>query len=237
MGFLEVPYNQSHQQLLSDDPKAAYATCVAFRRKFLDPNSSGYSGEVERLRLILESSPAAFGFLDEHKLRSLRAAAAMKTLWREQSEVAWLPEGFATDMGDNARSVRLLLRNAEFRESTTRHASWCKRVKLRFDRDDIDLCEHCAALDGSIHDIDKIPELPTQHCTSAKGCICQMDDADGREWKTESAVGITIDEDDLFDAMEGDPVQTLRKLKQMLEQGLIEQTEYEAKKLEILARM
>jgi len=235
----EVAQNESHKQLLAGNAKDAYATFVTFRRRFSEYEYSGSPLEVVRLRFIFKSAPKVIGHLEIDDLRTLQAAAAMKLLWRERNETRWLSETFATPINDNARAIRLLLANAEFRSQLANAARWCKKVKLVFEPDDVDLCEKCAALDGSIHKIDKVPELPTEHCTSQIGCICRFEDAVGQEETKSPTISVIMEteNDDFTNNVQDDPVAILRQLKQMIDENLINQTEYDEKKKEIVARM
>jgi hypothetical protein len=230
---------QSHEQLLAENAKAAFATFVAFQRGFVAANYPGGSEEVETLMVILGSGPKTVGHLDVDDLRTLRAAAAMKTLWRLAADAAWLPENFVTPKCDNARAVRLLLCHANSRETIARYSTWCKSVKLAFDKNDVDVCEHCAALDGTVHNIDEVPEIPTEYCTSRNGCICELDNADEHQDFDYLSLGVAASQEaqEGPDADENDPVQRLRQLKQMLDEQLIEPAEYDEKKREILGRM
>ncbi|MDD5139422.1 MAG: hypothetical protein PHY43_04065 [Verrucomicrobiales bacterium] len=231
--------NESHKQLSAGNAKEAYATFVAFRRRFSEYEYSGSPLEVERLRSIFKSAPKVIGHLEIGDWRTLQAAAAMKLLWRERNETRWLSETFATPINDNARAIRLLIANAEFRSQLANAARSCKKVKLVFEPDDVDLCEQCATLDGSVHKIDRVPELPTEHCTSSVGCICRFEDAAGQDETKSSTISVVMDTEayDFPNDVQDDPVAVLRQLKQMLDENLIDQSEYDEKKKEIVARM
>jgi hypothetical protein len=221
---------ESHEQLLAGNARAAFAIFVAFQRSFVWSEYGGRSDKVEVLDFILGSGPAAVGHLELQDLRTLRAAAAMKELWGQTADTVWLPENFVTPINDNARAVRLLLSHAKSRQTLAWFATDWKNVKLTFDKNDIDLCEQCGALDGSVHQIDEVPEIPTEHCTSRNGCVCQIDNADRRDFSDD-----LVSDDEVF--TEDIPIQRLRQLKLMLDEHLIEQAEYDVKKKEILERM
>jgi hypothetical protein len=229
--------NESHKYLLAGNAKAAYATFVAFRRKFSNFEYTGNSLEVERLQFVVTSAPKVIGHLEMNEWRTLQAATSMKLLWRERVETTWLPEAFTTPINDNARSVRLLITNAEFRFQVANASGWKKNVKLIFDSDDI--CEHCSPLDGSVHKIDEVPEMPTEHCTSRDGCICLLQNADKYDEEDSPTISVVMDTktDDLPDDVRDNPVARLKQLKQMLDENLIDQTEYDEKKKEIIARI
>lgn len=230
---------ESHEHLLSGNAKAAYSTCVAWWQGYIDPQFTAHSPAVERLQFILGSQPKAIGHLEQNDWQILRAAAGMKTLYADQSELAWLPEGFRTPIGDSGRAVRLLLCQAEFRQSFDLRSPYYKKVRLTFDGNDVEVCEHCAVLDGSEHEKNELPEIPTEHCTSRNGCACRVDGVwapDDRDaFSHELASGDETDE--ISDETEDGPVLKLRQLKRMLDESLIEQPEYDEKKKEILDRM
>jgi hypothetical protein len=231
--------SESHAQLLAGDAKAAVAGFVAFQRATFDPDYSGQGWQVETLRFLLAAMPKVIGELDETSWRKLQAAAAMKLLWREHGETSWLPDDFKTQIDDNDRAIRLISTAAEFQKSVSSHAEWCQEVKLVFNQDDVDLCEHCGALDGKIFKIKQIPEVPTEHCTSRDGCACNVESVGFGHEEGDSNITVTIDGEsgEVLDETTDDPVSKLRQLKQMLDEGLIEKEEYDEKKKEILARM
>lgn len=231
--------SESHAQFLAGDPKAAVAIFVAFQRANFDPDYSGHGGQVDKLRFILAAKPKVIGELDENSWRTLQAAAAMKLLWREYGEASWLPDDFKISIEDNDRAVRLITTAAEFQELVARYAEWCKELKLVFNQDDVDLCEHCAALDGKVFKIKQIPEVPTERCMSRDGCSCRVESIDFDDQDEGPSITVTVDGEsgEVVNETAENSVSKLRQLKQMLDEGLIEKDEYDEKKKEILARM
>jgi hypothetical protein len=73
-------------------------------------------------------------------------------------------------------------------------------------------------------------------CTSEKGCMCNFEDFfEDNDLSYE--IKFTEEELGEIEDLETNPVKRLRFLKQMLDEGLITQTEYDLKKKEILAKI
>ena len=223
---------ESHTKLLDGDPKAAFAVFVAFERKERQSNfaSDSYKYRINEMRSILGIKPKIIGDMDDNSWRLLQASVAMKELWGYGcDEISWLPEDFKTPLGDIDRAIRLLRTAAEFQDSVADCQEWAgEKVKLVFDHDDVDLCEHCAALDGEIFNIKEIPEVPTSHCTSPNGCRCEINTIDSDEDQ---------DSSESLDNSPKKPAEKLRQLKQLLDEGLIDNDEYQKKRTDILSRI
>jgi hypothetical protein len=81
---------------------------------------------------------------------------------------------------------------------------------------------------------DELPRFPLAGCSSPVGCGIELGQCEkdrvAERWQSN-------DSSDEVEDDEQDPLTSLRVLKVMLEEELITQVEYEAKKKEILGRM
>lgn len=235
---LESAKQQSHNALLNNEPKEAYRIFVSFNRKYNSPDFPSNPYEVGELEAILSSCPKVLGAMTPSDLRSLQAATCMAKLWYGEPATNWLPDGFTTGLKNSQIAVNYLARHAEFKHSVMTSSEYCKRFKIVFEPNDIDSCDLCLALNGKEFDKNHLPELPFQNCTSDTGCMCRIesvfDDAD------DGLITITFDtEDDEGDEIveNGNAVARLKQLKELLDNGLISQAEFDTKKAEILSRI
>lgn len=233
---LEVAQKQSFELLKSGNAKESYKVYSNYQKRF----SYGFhanSYEVEELQFVISSCPSVVGTLTSEDKKCLQAAAGMKILWREDKAEYWLPENFNTVVNDNRRAINYLIRNAYFRRTASEKDRYTKNAKVTFREGDIESCDLCMSLNGKILDLDEIPELPMVGCASETGCMCDLDLYFGNDDDDE----FLDDEDDEIQVenteIETNPVKNLKVLKQLLDEGLITQAEYDEKKKEILSRL
>jgi len=231
----EKAMQNSFDALMDSDPKQAYKAYVTYQRTFLTQEYSSNSYEVERLKWILEGRPEALSAVSTRDLVVLRAAAAMRTLWRQEAPESWLPADFQTGPIDNRVAINYLLANARIKEDLARYKDYAKQVKIVFHAGDIDSCELCQSLDGKVIDIAAMPELPMMGCTSITGCQCHIESIFDHGVYLAEEDADTLSDDILEE--ESNPLESLRQLRQMLDEDLITQDEYSKKKAEILLRL
>lgn len=224
------------------NPKEACKIYESFRRQTTESTYKISIYDVEELQFIFTSHPKILSGLSPQNLKALQLAACMKTLWKTESPEKWLPETFTSPFKNVEIPLNYLIRNAEFQRHLTAVREFSKQVKVNFHSGDIESCNLCLALDGKTFDIDAVPELPMPGCTSETGCMCKLDPIyDYKdEFEDEEGEGIVIFSTDLTDenlALGENPVGKLRLLKQMLNEDLITQAEYDEKKKEILSRL
>jgi hypothetical protein len=227
----EYTQKQSFELLQSGNAKEAYRIYAKFQKKY---SSTFYASsyEVEELQYVLSSCPAVLGNLTAESKRLLQAAAGMKILWREDKAEYWLPENFTTNIGDNRRAINYLIRNAGFRKIIEGKEEFPHKVRINFQDGDIESCQLCLKLKDKVFAKDKVPELPMIGCTSETGCMCDLDiyfEDDDNDFSENDEIEV--------DGIEDDPVKKLKILKQLLDEGLITQAEYNDKKKEILSRL
>ena len=233
---LEYAQKQSFELLKRGNVKEAYKAYSKYQKKF----SYGFSAnsyEVEELQFVASSCPSLLGNLTSEDKTWLQAAAGMKILWKEDKAEYWLPENFKTNVGDNHRAINYLIRNAYFRKIASGKDRYTKNGKVTFQEGDIESCDLCLSLNNKIFDLDEIPELPMVGCTSESGCMCDLnlyfsdDDDDNLVDDEEDEVQVSND------GIDNDPVKNLKILRQLLDEDLITQAEYDEKKKEILSRL
>lgn len=233
---LELAQKQSFELLKNSNAKEAYKVYSAYQKRF----SYGFhanSYEVEELQFVISSCPSVVGNLTPEDKKWLQAAAGMKTLWREDKAEYWLPENFNTAVNDNRRAINYVIRNANFRKIASAKDRYTKNAKVTFRDGDIESCDLCMSLNGKIFDLDEIPELPLVGCTSETGCMCDLDlyfgDDDDDDFLDDGEDEVQVENVEV----ETDPVKSLKLLKQLLDEELITQAEYNEKKKEILSRL
>jgi hypothetical protein len=233
---LDIAKQQSFKAFLQNDPKEACKFNITYCHKYSSLASPAYQGGVEWLKFILSSEPKVLGKMTLADWKLLQAAVCMSQLWYGESAVNWLPDDFATNVKNTQIAANYLRCNAAY----NRMVASCnrnERVKVVFDSNDIDSCELCLALADKEFDVLDLPELPLVNCTSEQGCKCRLGSA--REpglffdW-IES--GENDDEDENL-ASDGNALDKLRQLKEMLDANLITQKDYDTKKAEILSQL
>lgn len=230
---LEFAQMRSFEFLKNGKPKDAYKSYAEYYKKYSTyPYKSG-SYAVHELQFILVSNPKVLGVLNQENLKLIRAAAGMSSLWGDKKPEYWLPENFSTPISDNKRAINYLLRNAQFNQHLTGASKFTKKLKIVFESSDVDSCPLCLKLNGEVFDIDKVPELPMEGCTSEIGCMCNFEDFfDDND--TSYEIKFTEEEMEEMEDLETNPIKRLRFIKQMLDEGLITQQEHDKKKKEIL---
>lgn len=169
----------SFEQLRARDFSGASLTVANFEAGQVRPRGVGIdwskhntSGDVAMLKGIFERRPKILGGLAEGQWEPLRIGAAMMHLWGTSRASRWLPEGL-TGHGkfDNDTAARMLLFNAQH------HARMARDREKRIKRFEIlgsgDSCPACKRIAGKRYSINKVPELPYEHCTHEMGCRCE----------------------------------------------------------------
>ncbi len=232
---LEVAQRQSFELLKSGNAKEAYKVYSNYQKKFSYAfNANSY--EVEELQFVVSRCPSVLGSLTPENKKWIQAAAGMKTLWKEDKAEYWLPENFTTSVSDNRRAINYVIRNAYFRRIAAGKDRYTKNAKVTFRDGDIESCDLCLSLNGKIFDLDEIPELPMIGCASETGCMCDLDlyfGGDDDDFLEDEEAEIQVADNEI----DTDPVKSLKVLKQLLDEDLITQTEYDEKKKEILSRL
>ncbi len=233
---LDFAKKQSFNALKSTDPKNAYKIYATYQKAYATPTFESNSYQVEELMNILKSQPKILSDISRENLMLLKAIAGMHLLWRDESLESLSSSNNLSGLQNDRIAINYILAHTRITESIERHKEYAKQVKIEFNSGDIDSCELCQALNGKVFDVDKVPELPMVGCTSDTGCKCHIDSIfddndDGLSFKIHFDGNDNDEEDD-----ESTAIDKLRQLKQMLDEKLITEVEYEKKKTEILSR-
>jgi hypothetical protein len=233
---MDLAKQHSFVALLNNNPKDAYKIFASHQRKYaVQSFFSNHAYVIPELESILASHPRVLDTVTSSDLRSLQAAACMTKLWYGESAVDWLPDAFPTPLKSVQVAVNYLMRHAEIRHSISQVDEYAKRLKIVFDSSDIDSCHLCLALDSKEFDKDEFPDLPFENCTSETGCMCHVVPIYDFDSSSIEVSFNDYNEDDDFGG--GSPVAKLKQLKEMLDNELITQAEYDKKKAEILSRL
>jgi len=227
---------RSFESFKNNNVKEAYNAYVTFQRKYSNAQFESNPFHIGDLQYILTSKPRILGDIAIEDLRLLRAAACMQSLWNDKSPENWLPDTFKTCLKNNRLAINYLATNARIRYDIDGFKEYTKQVRVAFSPWELDSCDLCQSLNGKVFEIDDFPELPMIGCTSETGCKCHIspvyeEDNDDNENEF-FGVRLELDKSQLVE----NPVEKLRQLKQMLDDNLITQDEYNKKKSEVLAR-
>lgn len=234
---LDSAKKQSFNALKSNDPPNAYKIYATYQKAYVTPTFESNSYQVEELMNVLNSQPKILSAVSKENLMLLKAIAGMHLLWQDESLVSLSSSNNLSGLRNDRIAINYILAHTRITEGIERYKEYAKQVKIEFDSGDIDSCELCQALNGKVFDIDKVPELPMIGCTSDTGCKCHIDsifdesDDGGLSFKIHIDGDDSDEEDD-----ESNSITKLRQLKQMLDEKLITEVEYENKKADILSR-
>jgi hypothetical protein len=249
----EAEKNAKHESftaLVKGDDRKAHDIAIKYQREFYKSNENLYF-DGDKMEIILSANPALINHLDNESKSLLRAVCCMPLIWYDEKPVEWLPETFKSKIPDTL--INLFIQHSEILDNINRYDDEDK-IEIIFDRYDIDSCNLCRGLDGKTLLKKEIPELPYLNCTSQKGCQCDFDynlELDDEEDVEGIFSDITFDIENIETLIVEkvnqliqehieirlDPISKLRTLKQMVEENLITQNDYEEMKKQILSQM
>lgn len=196
---------------------------------------------VEMINYIVSSSPKVLGSISNSNLSNLRAAVCMSILWVNELPESWLPDDFETTLSSNAVAVNYLKCNARIKRDLDKCQEYSQKVKLVFDKFDLDSCESCKKLKNKIFYIKDFPELPLESCTSQTGCKCEIEgfyDEIGRVEEEEKIhnyiMKVVSSRKDEFN--EPYVLEKLKALKNFFDDNLITEEEFKRKRAEIIQK-
>ena len=230
--------------------KDACKVFVAYQRYVNDPKYQISPDTVREIQCALESTPQILSNFSPEIAKMLQVMAGMKKLWGEHTSILndWLPENLGSVVltDDMQAAMNYIRVSADIKLKLDDYKEFAKQVKISFHPGDIESCNLCLALDGQIFNINEVPVLPMLGCKSKLGCQCNINIVyDGFDNDTdddfEEGFGEDVDKDDVEvdddNLAKEDPLNTLRILKQLLDENLITIDEYNQKKTEILSRL
>lgn len=221
--------------LLEGNVREAYREYIQYTRKYKNPDLLSSPYEAEELKITLSTSPDALSYLNALALDQLQAAVAMSQLWHGEDPLHWLPESFPTDAINPKTAASYLARAAGFKGQIAQASEYDAKVRVVFSPYDVDSCGLCKQYDRKEFAPADVPSFPLCGCTSETGCMCELETV----WDDVNAViDLTFDGLDEEEAIvASDPVERLKKLKEMLDLGLISPQEYNQKKRNILEEL
>ena len=237
---MEAAEQKSFYYLNNGNYREACKAFTEYQRQISGSKYEMYTYLVEEIKFALSATPTILSALKSEDLKVLRVIASMQILWGIDSTSKWIPDGFKTSYENIQIPVNYILVNSKIKNTIAQHKKYSKRIEINFDSGDIDSCNLCLALDEKKFNIEEVPELPIPGCTSFTGCKCTISSVD-------DDVFLEYDDDLGDEEFTSDfasdhtngksPVELLRYLKQMLDENLITQAEYDQKKNELLSRM
>jgi hypothetical protein len=224
----------THRFLLERNVREAYREYIQYTRRYRSPDFSS-PDQAEELEITLSTSPDALSDLDASVLAHLQAAVAMSQLWYNEDPLRWLPESFPASVINPGTAASYLTRAAGFKRQIARASEYDWKVRIVFSPYDVDSCGLCKRYNGKEFAPRDVPSFPLRGCTSETGCMCELETV----WDdSHSILELTFDELEQEEPIpSSDPVDRLRKLKEMLDLGLISQQEYDQKKHQILEEL
>jgi hypothetical protein len=254
--------NKSFEMLKNGDIKGACNVYLKTQLRYNEDENheesiqDNASNKFEKLQYIFKSCPAVLGNITEENKIYLQSAAAMNILWgrrREQYNTEhFLPENFSLLNVSNKQAINYLIKNSEIKKEIEDNVTeYFNKFKFEFENGDLKSCDLCLSQKNIIFDIKTAPELPMIGCTSETGCMCSIetyyDEKDDNKNKDEDE-----DEDDKNDIENNDineEIENLRSkkyiyqssslkvLKQLLDENIVTQEEYNEKRKEILSHL
>ncbi len=168
---------KSFESFLKYNSKEGYDIFLCYQRKY-DPMFQADGFVLQKLNFILTSCPKAIGSITSLDLKYLRAAICMEELWRNESAIKWLGEKLSYSDKSIEIAINYLKCNSEIKRSLANQSDYFGKTKFKlfFDKNDTDSCSLCKGLTDQVFDINSLPELPLEKCTSKKGCQCRLYD-------------------------------------------------------------
>lgn len=154
---------------------AAYEAEQVFPRGIgIDWHHHDPSHDVAILNAIFDCKPKILKNLNESQSNTLQVVAGMMYLWGTNQGKEWLPPNFETKltMGNDA-AARMFLFHALYRVNIANYkqSKVIKQVEILAAQDS---CDECKKISGKRFKLNKVPELPHEHCTHEMGCRCVL---------------------------------------------------------------
>jgi hypothetical protein len=220
--------------LIAKDIPSAYLVYIEYQREFQDQRSSPSDHEAKEIDVAMTACPDSLKSLDQAMLLRLQSTVALKRLWYEVDPYEWLGDIEGQIPVPVEHAISHLNKAIDIKSRYGVEERFVSRVRVTFSPYDLDSCELCKKFDGQILKTDQLPNFPLENCTSKTGCNCEFEYV----WDDENfEMKIQLDAEELFQAgLESyrDPTERLKTLKELLDQGLITQEEYDQKRGEIL---
>ena len=228
---LDSAKKQSFNALQLNDPSKAYSIYCSYQEAYVTPNFRIDYEQVQKLTNLLTSQPKILSNVSSQNLMSLKVIAGFYQLWQDDSLEPYSSSNNLSGFKNDRIAVNFILSHNQIAESLKNHKKYSKKVLIKIDSDDFGSCGLCQELIGKVIDIDKVPEFPMVGCISEIGCICKIDSPPDERVSLRVLLGLGENEENK-DISES--INKLRQLKQMLNENLISEADYEMKKAEVL---
>lgn len=227
----------TYSALLAGDAGEAWRLFAAYQRAYGELYSDDGRWKVIRIERLLAARPEALDGIDPGELRMLQAAAGMAQLWPALNAEPWLPTSLRTHAALPAQASNWIGAAARINADLQDPYRTDRCMRLKIADGDAESCGRCRAMVGREFAAEATPRFPLAGCSSPIGCAIEWKDC--RDGDEEDEVKRTqIDEaSDEENESDPDPLTALRALKAMLDENLITQVEFDAKKKEILGRL
>ncbi len=170
LGYLKQrKFKEASSSVASYEAKQVFSRGIGEDWKNHDP-----SRHIEMLKFMFDGRPKILSRLNDDELAALRLAAGMMFLFGTNQGKKWLPLDFETCLAmDNDSAVRQVLFYARHQANIVnyRQSSVIKQVEILATEDS---CEACKKMSGKRYKLDRVPELPCEHCTHEMGCRCNL---------------------------------------------------------------
>lgn len=221
---------QEFELLLRGEPASAFWAHRKYSKAYEQYQLSDHEGE--QLGFLFRKTPKMLvEQLSEETFRVIRALAGMKLLWHQFPFMQRLPDGLDIDRETLNNAIELLERHAEVMRDLSRMDA-TDSVEIVFSDDDILVCDNCRDFNGRKYLVSEFPDWPFTGCENESGCIPELD------WHPGNGIEDEEDESDVTGFYPNTtPLESLRQLKAMFDEGLITEQDFQDKKQEILSRM
>jgi hypothetical protein len=225
-----------HRLFLNGDVDTALKACNKCFKAIRDSCSSDLiKFSIPTVQCILKAKPESLPFLNEEQLNNLRVALVMSVIWRQKKPDGWINHNLFEDV-DTEMCCHHIRCNANINEKIDQ-ITWSDKFKISFSDYDIDSCEICKSKNGKVIEKESIRNYPHFGCKSDTGCNFILNEVYNFNAVNDDLKIATDDLNDCSD-LDNDPVvNSLRKLKMMLDEDLISADEYQNKKLELLSKV
>jgi hypothetical protein len=231
---LHTAKQRCFQLLLQENARTAYETFLRWQQEYVTPDFEARSYDIKEISFVLSGQPNVLRGIAPSDLANLRAATCMSILWRPEAGENWLSEDFKCPANGTKAGISYLRRNADLRQQKEEIATYTTKAKIIFDEYDIDSCELCRGLNGTVLALEEIPELPLENCTSRTGCKCRVE---GVSERVSGEHPLSLNYEIRVIERDEDVLSKLNLLKKMRDSGLITEQEYEDKKSQILSAL
>lgn len=132
------------------------------------------AANLAMLESMFSRKPKILASINDEQFEKLRIAAAMMHLWGTDRLrlKGWLPDFDKSSRLDTLSAARMVIFDAKHQRTMSLYkAAGVKRVEIS-SIEDLSLCDNCAELAGRTYELQEVPDLPYELCTSDMGCRC-----------------------------------------------------------------